>query len=255
MTTFVLVHGAGHGGWCYQRVARLLEAAGETVYTPTLTGLGERSHLISSEVDLETHITDVVNLLHYEDVRDAVLVGHSYGAFVATGAADRASERIAKLVHLDAPPVDAPPKNGQTVVDAYPPLRDIRQLGRVVDGVELILFLSEDPEGFAQGTGVTDPADIEWMKARLTPHPWRSIEQPLVLRNEAALEALPQYHIATSGTLPARDEAFVAAKRAEGRFWVVDTGHDLMITEPQIVADLLTEIAGAASVAAPRRVG
>ena len=89
MATYVLVHGAGHGGWCWQRVARLLREAGHEVHTPTLTGLGDRAHLLSPEVSLETHITDVAAMLISEDLRDAILVGHSYGGIVITGAADR----------------------------------------------------------------------------------------------------------------------------------------------------------------------
>src|SRR5262245_27253642 len=108
MATYVLVHGGAHGGWCYQRVARILRADGHEVYTPTLTGCGERAHLVSAEVDLETHIADVVAVLEYEDLEDVVLVGHSYGGMVITGVADRAPERIGRLVFLDA----ANPKNG-----------------------------------------------------------------------------------------------------------------------------------------------
>ena len=96
MATYVLVHGGGHGGWCYQRVAPRLRNAGHEVYTPTLTGLGERSHLLSADVDLDMHITDVTAVLHYEDLRDVILVGHSYGGMVVTGVADRASDRVGR---------------------------------------------------------------------------------------------------------------------------------------------------------------
>ena len=94
MATFVLVHGGGHGGWCYQKLARLLHAAGQVVYTPTLTGCGERSHLVSPAIDLDLHINDVVQTLVYENLTDVVLAGHSYGGMVITGVADRAHERI-----------------------------------------------------------------------------------------------------------------------------------------------------------------
>ena len=103
MATYVLVHGGGHGGWCYQRVARLLRAEGHVVYTPTLTGLGERSAPADrAEVDLHRHVEDVAAVLHFEDLRDVILVGHSYGGMVITGAADRAADRVGKLVYLDA---------------------------------------------------------------------------------------------------------------------------------------------------------
>ena len=93
MATYVLVHGGAHGGWCYQPVARILQTHAHVVYAPTLTGLGERSHLLSPEIDLDLHIRDVVALLHYEDLRDVILVGHSYGGMVITGIADRAADR------------------------------------------------------------------------------------------------------------------------------------------------------------------
>src|SRR5215216_473082 len=102
MTTFVLVHGGWHGGWCWKRVAPLLRDAGHDVYTPTLTGLGERVHLASPQVNLTTHITDVVNVIEFEDLSEVVLVGHSYGGVVITGVASKVSDRIKDLVYLDA---------------------------------------------------------------------------------------------------------------------------------------------------------
>ncbi|MGW7517486.1 alpha/beta fold hydrolase [Streptomyces sp. NPDC054796] len=238
MATYVLVHGAGHGGWSYQKVARLLEAAGHTVYSPTLTGLGERSHLVSPGVDLDTHITEVANLLFYEDLRDVVLVGHSYGGTVIRGAADRVSDRVGKLVFLDAP-------DGRSQTEAFPHLLKERENSRVVEGVELVLFPSEDLVRFF---GVTDPEDIAWMLPRLTPQPWKTLEQPLVLNNGPAVETIPQYRIvsATSLGLGIHDEELMAKARAEGRFWEIDSGHDLMISEPGAVSGLLTEIASAA---------
>ena len=95
MATFVLVHGGGHGGWCYQRVGPLLRAAGHDVYTPTLTGLGERAHLLRADIDLDFHIGDIVNVLHFDDLRDVILVGHSYGGMVITAVADRVPQPFA----------------------------------------------------------------------------------------------------------------------------------------------------------------
>jgi pimeloyl-ACP methyl ester carboxylesterase len=237
MATYVLVHGGGHGGWCYQRVARLLRTAGHDVYTPTLTGLGERSHLLRADVDLDLHIRDVVALLHYEDLRDVILVGHSYGGMVITGVADRAADRIGRIVYLDA----ATPINGQSLRDvAGPIIEAVRPMGEVVDGIELVLLPAPDA-GLLYG--VTDPADLAWMADRLTGHPWQCFEQPLELTNEAALWALPQYHIVCSSTVATRDPDLIATARAAGRFWEIDTGHDLMITEPQKVTDALLEIA------------
>ncbi len=110
----------------------------------------------------------------------------------------------------------------------------------MVDGVELVLFPGTDPLGYY---GVTDPEDIAWMQDKLTPHPWKCFEQPLRLTNEAALWAIPQYHIVCTSTLATRDSELMANARAEGRLWTVDTGHDLMISEPKKVTDALLEVA------------
>lgn len=238
MATYVLVHGGAHGGWCYQRVARILRAAGHEVYAPSMTGLGERSHLLSTEVDLDLHINDIVALLHYEDLRDVILVGHSYGGMVITGVADRAADRIGRLVYLDA----ATPVNGQSLLDiAGPMIEATRPAGAVVDGVELVLLPTPDAGLFY---GVVDPDDVAWMADRLSGHPWKCFEQPLSLKNEADLWAIPQYHVICTSTLATRDAELMEPARAEGRLWDIDTGHDLMITEPQAVVDALVEIAG-----------
>jgi pimeloyl-ACP methyl ester carboxylesterase len=239
MATYVLVHGGAHGGWCYQRVARILRSAGHEVYTPTMTGLGERSHLLSPRIDLDLHIADIVAVLHYEDLRDVILVGHSYGGMVITGVADRAAERVGRLVYLEA----ATPVNGQSLVDvAGPIIQATRPLGRVIDGVELVLLPSPEAGRFY---GVTDAGDVAWMSDRLVAHPWRCFEQPLTLTNEEALWAIPQYHVVCTSTLATRKRAPMEKARAAGRLWDIDTGHDLMITEPRAVADALLEIAAA----------
>ena len=155
MRSYVLVHGGGHGGWCYQPVARIMRAHGQEVYAPTLTGLGERAHLLSPAIDLDTHVTDIVKVLESEDLRDVILVGHSYGGMVITGVADRAADRIGHLVYLDA----ATPENGQSLVDiAAPFMMAARAQGRMVNGIELVLFPGTDPLGFY---GVKDPRQIE----------------------------------------------------------------------------------------------
>jgi pimeloyl-ACP methyl ester carboxylesterase len=239
MATYVLVHGGGHGGWCYQRVARLLRAAGHEVYAPTLTGLGERSHVVSPDIDLDLQIRDITAVLHYEDLRDVILVGHSYGGMVITGAADRASDRVGKLVYLDA----ANPKSNESLVDVTKGFIEfIRPHGEVIDGVEMVLLPAPDA---ALLYGVTDPDDVAWMAERLTGHPWRCFEQKLVLTDEAALSAIPQFHIVCTSTLLTRDPELIAKAKDEGRLWDIDTGHDLMITEPEATAQALLEVAAA----------
>ncbi len=116
MSTYVLVHGAWHGSWCWKRVRRALQARGHEVFTPTLTGVADRLHLLSPQVDLETHITDVTNLIRWEELSDVVLCGHSYGGCVISGVADRIPDRIGALVYLDA----FVPENGQSLHDTLP---------------------------------------------------------------------------------------------------------------------------------------
>jgi pimeloyl-ACP methyl ester carboxylesterase len=237
VATYVLVHGGGHGGWCYQRVARLLRASGHEVATPTLTGLGERAHLLDPAVDLKRHIEDVAAVLYYEDLREVVLVGHSYGGMVITGVADQVADRIGRLVYLDA----ATPANGQSLHDVAGPVIDaVRPFGQEVDGMELVLLPSPDA-GLLYG--VTDPADLAWMAERLTPHPWQCFTQRLELTDEAALWAIPQFHIVCTSTLATRDPDLIDRARAEGRLWDIDTGHDLMITEPEKVTEALLQVA------------
>jgi pimeloyl-ACP methyl ester carboxylesterase len=239
MATYVLIHGGGHGGWCYQRVARRLRAAGHEVHAPSLTGLGERAHLLGSHVDLALHARDVAALLYYEDLEDVILVGHSYGGMVITAAADLAAERVGRLVYLDA----ANPVNGQSLRDvAGPIIEAVRPFGEVRDGLELVLLPAPDAGVLY---GVTDPDDLAWMAERLTPHPWQCFEQPLDLQHEDALWAIPQFHIVCTSTLETRDPELMAKARAEGRLWDIDTGHDLMITEPDAVTEALLEVATA----------
>jgi pimeloyl-ACP methyl ester carboxylesterase len=235
--TFVLVHGGGHGGWCFNRVAPLLRAAGHDVHTPTLTGLGERKHLLRPDIDLDMHVTDVVHLLEYEDLAGVFLLGHSYGGMVITGVADRALSRIGHLIYLDA----AHPKHGESLADVSPEMMAMAQSEiRVVDEVELVLF--PDSQAIPH-LGVTDPADFEWMKSKITPHPWKCFTQKLRLTDEAAVRRIPRTNINCTVSLgmstPERRE-----RQLDGdQNFEIDTGHDLMITEPRAVAEMLLKVA------------
>jgi pimeloyl-ACP methyl ester carboxylesterase len=236
MANFVLVHGGGHGGWCFQPLARVLRDKGHEVYAPTLTGLGERAHLFRADVDLDCHVNDIVSVLHYEDLSNAILVGHSYGGMVITGAADRAPDRVGHRVYLDA----KPPRHGQSLGDVAALFMEAaRADSQIIDGVEMCLFPSDETMKFY---GVVDPRTLEWMRERLTPHPWRCFEQPLELTNEPALQSIPQSHISTTAFMALRNADRIR-QQSGGRLWDIDTGHDLMITEPHKVADLLDGIA------------
>jgi pimeloyl-ACP methyl ester carboxylesterase len=243
MATYVLVHGGGHGGWCYKQVKRRLEAAGHEVFAPSLAGMAERSRLMSPAIDLDHHIEDIAAELFYWDLSDVILVGHSYGGMVITGAADRASDRVGRLVFLDA----ANPGDGQSLADlAGPMITSQQEYAKVVDGTELVML----PETYdlmwqlRDYFGVSDPADLAWLKERLTAQPWKTFTQPLRLEHEQALAAIPQFHIVCEQNYQYnKDSELFAQASAAGRLWRIDTGHDLMITEPDAVAAALMEIA------------
>ncbi len=235
--TYVLVHGGGHGGWCYGRLAPLLRAEGHSVFAPTLTGCGERAHLLTPGVGLDTHIEDLVRVLHYEDLTDAILVGHSYGGMVITGAADRVPERVGQLVYLDG----AIPEDGESLAEMTPALMEAaRREGRTVDGVEVVLWPGDEA---GRRYGVTDPGALAWMQERLTPHPWRSFTEPLRLRDPEAVKRIPRTNINCKETVALRPPERAGRAFEADRVWEIDTGHDLMITEPEAVADMLLRLA------------
>ncbi len=217
----------------WQRLAPLLQAAGRRVYCPTLTGLGDRSHLLSPAVDLDTHIKDVANLLFYEDIREAVLVGHSYSGMVITGVAQTVPERVAQLIYLDA----YVPQPGQSRWDLLPP--EVVAAERAAVGAD-------------GGTGPPPPASImvpidtdtaTWVDARLSPrHPVRTYEQPIPA-NGSVLESIPRAFIQCI-LGPSRFGPSAATARASG--WPVRelaAGHLAPLTHPREVADLLLELA------------
>jgi len=242
MATFVLVHGGGHGGWCYKLVTERLRKAGHTVYAPSLPGMAEHVHELHPGIDLDTHVDDIANLLFYEDLRDAILVGHSYGGMVITRAADRAPDRVGHPVYLDA----AYPFDGESLHEhAYDSIEPQRQGIYVENGVELVMKPLPVYAGFF---GIHDPELAEWANARFTPQPWATFSQKLVLRNEAAMRAIPESHLVCTSTLATRGQVpgrtlDLLKERSQGRFWDVDTGHDLMITEPDWVTEKLLLIA------------
>ncbi len=236
MATFVLVHGTGHGGWCWREVAPRLRAAGSEVYAQTLTGVGDRSHLLACGVDLTTHIKDVTNLLFYEDLADAVLVGHSYAGMVITGAAASMPERLSQLIYLDA----YVPEEGESEVDLWPPEMRADIENDLAGGGDL------RPPPTPDLLGITDPEMAAWARARITAHPMATYTEPVPHASERSA-ALPRAYIScTTGPLTSVFRPFADKARSEG--WVVReiaTGHDAMLTAPDEVAGLLLELAGA----------
>jgi len=237
MATIVLVHGAGHGGWCWDLTAPMLRDAGHQVFTPTLTGLGDRAHLLDDRVGLAMHIDDIAGLLRDNDLRDVILVGHSYGGPVITGAADREPERVAALVYLDTVYV----ASGRSVLDTLgPPIEALRTRGAVVDGVELILLPTADGGPFY---GVTDPDEQAFMRGKLTAFPWLCFTQPLQLADPERVAAIPSFHVACANGPAVLPADLAAEAGAEGRYWELDTHHELMISQPKVLAGILMEIA------------
>jgi pimeloyl-ACP methyl ester carboxylesterase len=225
-------HGAG------ARSCHCCVHGGHDVYTPTLTGMGEHSHIVTKfPIDLDIHICDVVATLHYEDLHDAILVGHSYGGAIITGVADRALDRVGHLVYLDA----VIPEDGETVTELRPEkLRSLRQGVFVVDGIELIMKAKpEDGHRY----GVSDPDDLAWMQDRFTPQPLKTFEQPLQLTNPAAVKRLPRTNINSVQATKLRAPDQQARAAIADRVWEIDTGHDIMITEPKALADMLLKLA------------
>ena len=237
MTSYVLVHGAWHGGWCWRRVRAALQASSNDVYTPTLTGLGERVHLASREISLTTHIEDVLGVLEAENLFEVVLVGHSYGGMVVTAVAHRSADRIARLVYLDA----VVPRDGQCLYDCASP--QIRTLFE-----EEARNSCEDwrvPVSVAtpQFLGLTAEEDIRWVLPKLTPHPIRTFRE--AVRFDAQDPQMPRTYINCLG-----EESYgqPRTRHAAGieDYREVRTGHDAMVTAPAEISAILCGSGGGA---------
>jgi pimeloyl-ACP methyl ester carboxylesterase len=234
VSTYVLVHGAFHGAWCWKRVAPLLRGAGHEVFTPTLTGLGERVHLASPEIGLETHILDVVNLMRFEDLSDVILVGHSYSGMVVEGAADRAPERVANVVYLDA----FIPQDGQSLADyvGHDWLQWHRSRAAAAEEPWRL------PPREAAYFGVTDPDDQRWVDSLMVGQPIRTFEDKLRLTNPAA-RRLPHTYIMCTREDDSFEKCAAIAHEKGWRYFGVATGHDAMVTAPRELADILLQLA------------
>jgi len=237
MTTFVLVHGAWHGGWKWRFVAPILRRAGHEVFTPTLTGLGERAHLARPGIDLDLHVQDVVAVLEMEDLRDVVLLGHSYGGMVVTGVADRAPERIRRLIYLDA----FVPENGKCLLDYVEHAVPERAAAFRKEGEQ---HGSVAPPPLSLW-GIVKPEHIAFAKPRENRHPFLCFTQPIRLRNPEALARLPKTFIQCSSPATGTFDQFAARYRGDPawRFHELKTGHDAMILVPEALAAILLQSA------------
>ena len=234
----MLVRGAWYGGWCWKKVTPCLTSAGHTVYTPTLTGLGERRHLANEGIDLDTHIQDIVSMIEFEDLNDIILVGHSYAGFVITGVADKIPWRIRKLVYLDA----MLPEDGKAVIDYLVPAM-VRKFSDYIKASKNGLLLPFGVAATLQEHGITDPIDVAWMTPRMADLPYRTFTQQIRIST-----TLSQFinergaYISTSD----RPHFIVASKRAAGRglklFVIPGAGHGSMVTQPEKLAEILLDI-------------
>jgi pimeloyl-ACP methyl ester carboxylesterase len=236
MVVFVLVHGTGHGGWCWRFLVPLLRGAGYDVYTPTLTGLGASSHLLHEldRISLDVHVKDITNMLFYDDLSDVVLVGHSYGGMVITGVAAKEPQRLTHLIYLDA----YLPLEGENEIALWPPVQKERYYTDISSGIKFRSPLESSM------LGITDPKMSKWVQDRLTPHPYSTYEDPPPSSTPQSVSIPRSYIHCTVGPLSSWMEPF--AKRARNLKWSVHTmtaGHDVMITQPNQLAEILIQIA------------
>jgi len=236
MSTFVLVHGAWSGSFTWRKVRPLLVAAGHDVFTPSLTGLGERAHLTSPQVDLTTHVQDVVNAVWYEDLRDITLVGYSYGGMVVTGALDHLGGRVKHLVYLDA----FVPGDGQSLQDL---------VGRPAPVPES--FPGPDWLDQPMQREYDDPADAAFASPRRVSHPSACFREPVRLRTPLEERGISLTYIKATGE-PRPDGTggpfWVAADRTKAdprwRYDEIATNHMIPFNRPNELADILLEVAG-----------
>jgi pimeloyl-ACP methyl ester carboxylesterase len=245
-STYVLVHGAWHSGQCWERVAPLVASAGHRVFTPSLTGHGDKAHLLSREVGLDTHADDIVRVLIEQDLTEVILVGHSYAGLVISAVANQVPGRIARLVYLDA----MVPGDGDSAGDLYPELTQSLIESTAMSGTDWrVPPLPElpPPSGLF---GVTDPADVAWLRTMLSDQSVLCFQQP-VRMDDPAVDTIPRTHIHCVGAmLEGTVRQPVSAAQANGapsQIWELATGHDCMITMPEGLADLLLELGGQGS--------
>ena len=231
MATFLICHGAWSAGWAWKKVRPLLRAAGHEVFTPTYTGLGERAHQASPEVDLEMHIKDVLAVIEFEDLRDCILVGHSYGGMVATGVADRVPGRIRHLIYLDA----FVPGKGQSLLDLRGPAP--QPAAAAPDEDWLVPPIPPPPD--------TSQADLAWLTPRRRPQPVKTFSQSLQLRNHTP--TFPRSYIYCTTKAP--DDVFLQFSRRfksdpAWRYFEIAASHSPNVTAPEALVGLLCEIVG-----------
>ena len=233
--TYVLVHGGFHGGWCWKTVATNLRKLGHEVYTPTLTGLGERSHLIGVRPTFETFIQDIVQVINFEELSDVILVGHSFAGPTISGVADRVPEKIRHIVFLDALVL----RSGEAAADRSPPERMVEYRKRAAEETGGFGVPPLPPEYY----GILDEKVAMWLSAKLTPQPIESFVDPLVLRHPLG-NHLPVTYIASTNpshptTIKSRE---IARGMPDWNYLEIQTSHSSMITAPEELTAMLDHI-------------
>ena len=232
--TFVLVHGAWHGGWCWRQVIANLRSAGHVVFAPTLTGFGERVHLTRADLTIEDFATDIVNVISAEELNDVILVGHSFGGNPVSAVADRVPERLKRLVYIDTL-VLKDGESGFSVLDPAIVAQRIELAEKTSGGITIP---PPSPEAF----GVTDPADAEWLRRQLTPLPLNCYREPIHLKHPLGNGVRKTYIACTNPMYgPAVPTHEWIKSRADWRYLELSTGHDAMITDRQGLTEMLIQ--------------
>jgi pimeloyl-ACP methyl ester carboxylesterase len=236
MADFVLVHGAWHGGWCWSRVAEPLRRAGHRVFTPTLTGLGERSHLATRETNLDTHIADINSLIEFEELRSVILCGHSYGGIVITGVADKMPDCLSTLVFLDA----FIPNDGQSMQDLLPPERRLQAERIVAEQGDGWLI----PARSAASFDVADTEDRAWVDRRCVPHPFETMRQGVKL-NGAWCAVPRKVYVKATGYQKSPFGPYADRVRHDPVWEYLECacGHDVMVDDPDWLISLFSDVA------------
>jgi pimeloyl-ACP methyl ester carboxylesterase len=234
MATFLIAHGAWSAAWAWKKMRPLLQARGHAVYIPTYTGLGARAHLASRDIGLSTHIADVLGTLEFEDLRDVVLVGHSYGGMVATGVADRARARLRCVVYLDA----FVPRDGQSLLDLLPAeMRErMREAARTAGEGWRVPPNPVPPD--------TSEEDLAWLLPRRVMHPLRAFDEPIHLTRPDL--TLPRVYIYCTRIAPGDVFGPFAerARREPGwQYLELEASHSPNVTAPGALATLLDKLA------------
>ena len=231
--TFVFVHGTWHGGWCWRRVADMLERKGHKVYAESLTGVGDRSHLLSKDVNLTTHVGDIVNLVKWEDLKDIVLVGHSSAGFVITQAAEQIGPSVASIVYLDA----FVPQPGDSLISLANPGPKKAMEDAVARGD---LVAKPVPAAVFK----VNEKDQPWVDAKCTPHPLAAIVEKITTGAEAREKIARKTYIRSAFVSPVFDQTLAKMKTAPGwKTYEVPCGHDVMVDMPDRLTEILLEVA------------